>query len=177
MLRYIVLLVSVSVAALGAVSYLRSNPQMMENAATAMRSEPAPDSAARPVQPPPLSGTERLQANRQGHYVAEFALNSSRVTGVIDTGATTVAMGRNMARRVGLHLTANDFVYQVSTANGVTSAARVVLDEVRIGSIRVRDVEAMVVDDESLDIVLIGMTFLNRLKNFQFSDGMLEMKS
>jgi aspartyl protease family protein len=51
-----------------------------------------------------------------------------------------------------------------------------VIDEVRLGSIRVRNVEAMVLEDEALDTVLIGMSFLNRLRNFEFSNGTLEMK-
>ena len=51
--------------------------------------------------------------------------------------------------------------------------ATAIIREVRIGSIRVRDVEAMILEDDGLNIVLIGMTFLNRLRNFEFSNGTL----
>jgi aspartyl protease family protein len=103
-------------------------------------------------------------------------LNNSRVTGVIDTGATMIAMTKSNARRAGIHIAPNDFVYTVSTANGTVHAARAVVREVRLGSIRVRNVDAMILNDESLGTVLIGMSFLNRLRNFEFSNGTLEMR-
>ncbi|TCD16089.1 retropepsin-like aspartic protease family protein [Oricola cellulosilytica] len=183
MLRYLFLVFTVSLSALGAVRFLHDNPDVAENAANVAASQPEvpQDNRADRVQEnlrerPLLSGTERLRADGRGHYIGEFLLNSSRVTGVIDTGATAIALNRSAARRAGVHVTSNDFVYQVNTANGTARAAMAVLDEVRLGSIRVRNVEAMILEDDSLDIVLIGMSFLRRLRNFEFANGTLEMK-
>ncbi|MDZ7823931.1 MAG: TIGR02281 family clan AA aspartic protease, partial [Ahrensia sp.] len=71
---------------------------------------------------------------------------------------------------------AKDFIYEVSTANGKTKAARVVIDTVTIGSIRVNDVEAMVLSDKALNTVLIGMSFLNRLRGFEYKSSRLMLK-
>jgi len=181
MLRYFVMVVMMSMSALGAVRFLHENPDAVDKAATVMRdtieSREARETAARAQQPSRVfSGTERLRADRAGHYVAEFNFNSRRVKGVVDTGATMIAMNETEARRAGIFVRPNEFVYSVNTANGRVKAARVLIDEVRLGSIRVRSVEAMVLEDDALDTVLIGMSFLNRLRNFQFSNGTLEMK-
>jgi aspartyl protease family protein len=179
MLRYIVMLVSVSLSALTAVAFLNDNPQFVDTAATVVKDKFESRRASEAVAQQPTrvySGTERLRADARGHYIAEFSINSRRVTGVVDTGATTIAMNRSEARRAGIQVAPNEFVYKISTANGVVMAARVVVDEVRVGTIRVRNVEAMVMEDDSLNIVLIGMSFLKRLRNFEFSNGTLVMK-
>ncbi|MFZ2100606.1 MAG: TIGR02281 family clan AA aspartic protease [Oricola sp.] len=178
MLRYIIMVISVSLSALTAVAYLNDNPELVDTATTVVQDKLEARKAHQAVQQPTrvLSGTERLRADGRGHYVAEFNLNSRRVTGVVDTGATMIAMNMSIARQAGITVRPNEFVYKVNTANGTVKAARVVVDEVRLGSIRVRDVEAMVLEDEAINIVLIGMSFLNRLRNFEFSNGTLEMK-
>ena len=77
------------------------------------------------------------------------------------------------ARRLGIRLKASDFKYRVSTANGTTAAAEATIDEIRIGRVSVRDVRASVLRDEALDTVLLGMSFLGRLKSFQVDRGEL----
>ena len=46
--------------------------------------------------------------------------------------------------------------------NGVVNGWRVSLDSVRIGDMTVRDVDAMVVDNDTLPVGLLGMSFLGR---------------
>jgi aspartyl protease family protein len=178
MLRYLIMVVTVSMSALGAVKFLNENPNVVETAAVVAKDQLESHAAQRTTAAsrPPLSGTERLRADSRGHYVADFTFNARRVTGVVDTGATLIALNRSEARRAGINVSPNDFVYQVNTANGTALAARVVIDEVRLGTIRVHNVEAMVLEDDSLQIVLIGMSFLNRLRNFEFSNGTLQLR-
>lgn len=178
MLRYLFIVVSVSISALGAVSFLHENPRVLDTAATVykdkMEAQAARSVASKSVQKQrSWSGTVRLQANESGHFVSQFQLNSRPVTGVVDTGASMIALNQSEARRLGINPAPHEFVYTVNTANGPTKAARAIIREVRIGSIRVRDVEAMILEDDGLNIVLIGMTFLNRLRNFEFSNGTL----
>jgi len=123
-----------------------------------------------------LSGTERLRADARGHHVAEFELNNLRVQGLIDTGATTVALNETTARRAGIRLSPADFVYPVQTANGTVLGARAVIGKVRVGSVRVREVEALVLEDRALQTVLIGMSFLNRLRSFSYENGTLVLQ-
>ncbi|QKV19746.1 retropepsin-like aspartic protease family protein [Oricola thermophila] len=181
MLRYVVIAVMMSISALGAVRLLHDKPAIVETAATVVRDSAearrARETAANSRHPVRVySGTERLRADRLGHYVADFSFNSRRVRGVVDTGATLIAMNESEARRAGIFVRPNEFIYPVNTANGRVNAARVVIDEVRLGTIRVRNVEAMVLEDDALDTVLIGMSFLNRLRHFEFSNGVLELK-
>ncbi|MEM9600848.1 MAG: TIGR02281 family clan AA aspartic protease, partial [Pseudomonadota bacterium] len=61
------------------------------------------------------------------------------------------------------------------TANGRTYAAKVVLDEIRIGGIVVRDVTALVVQD-GLHISLLGMTFLGELQRVEATPTQLILR-
>lgn len=121
-----------------------------------------------------LSGRSvRLQSDRTGHYHADAKMNNRRVRVLVDTGATLVALNESAARRLGIRLKASDFKYRVSTANGTTAAAAATIGEVRIGRVSVRDVRASVLRDEALDTVLLGMSFLGRLKSFRVERGEL----
>ncbi|MFC5760113.1 TIGR02281 family clan AA aspartic protease [Rhizobium sp. GCM10022189] len=121
-------------------------------------------------------GTMRLQADAQGHYTGSFKINGKPVQGLIDTGATYVALNESLARRLGFSGNQLDFRYAVNTANGQTKAAHVTLDRVEIGGIRVRSVEAFVLKDEALSGTLVGMSFLQKLASYSVADGALSLK-
>ena len=120
----------------------------------------------------PLAGrVARIERDRSGHYLASARLNGRRYDVLVDTGATMVAINESTARRIGIKLTEADFRYRVNTANGVAEAARAVIDEVEIG--RVVDVPATIARDSALSGVLLGMSFLNRLKKVEVESGTL----
>jgi aspartyl protease family protein len=121
-------------------------------------------------------GKMRLLADAQGHYVGDFRINGRQVQGLIDTGATYVALNESFARRLGYTGNQLDFRYSANTANGTTKAAHVILDRVEIGGIRVRDVEAFVLKDDALSSTLIGMSFLKKLASYSVADGSLSLK-
>lgn len=120
-------------------------------------------------------------ANRQtvvrrddsGHFVVNARIKGKEIPAMIDTGATTIALTIDTARALGIEPERNDFTLDAYTANGRVRAAPVMLPEVRIGKVRVRDVEAMVISGDGLDITLIGMSFLNRLERYEQSGGEL----
>ncbi|SCB57937.1 aspartyl protease family protein [Rhizobium aethiopicum] len=132
----------------------------------------------RPIAPAPAYGgnTMRLQADAQGHYTGSFKINGKAVQGLIDTGATYVALNETLARRLGYTANQLDFRYGVNTANGRTKAAHVTLDRVEIGGIRVRNVEAFVLKDDALTTTLVGMSFLQKLASYSVADGSLSLK-
>jgi aspartyl protease family protein len=135
--------------------------------------------AIEPVRTPAVdagSGTMRLRADAQGHYSGDFKINGKTVPGLVDTGATYVALNETMARRLGYTANQLDFRYSVNTANGQTKAAHVTLDRVEIGGIRVRDVEAFVLRDDALSSTLVGMSFLQKLASYSVADGELSLK-
>ena len=79
---------------------------------------------------------------------------------MVDTGASSIALRESSAAKLGIHPSVRDYNIKMHTANGVGKAARVKLNRVELGGITVRDVDALVVPDESLSVNLLGMTFL-----------------
>jgi aspartyl protease family protein len=65
----------------------------------------------------------------------------------------------------------------VQTANGVTYAAHVRLNSIAIGSIQVEGVDALVSQPGSLRENLLGMSFLSRLRSYEFSGDFLTLRS
>lgn len=116
-----------------------------------------------------------LSADARGHFKATFRLNGKPVEGMIDTGASSIAINETTAKRLGFSSNSLDYRYAISTANGSTKGALVRLDRVEIGSIRVSGVDAMVLKDDALSGTLIGMSFLKRLSSFQVADGSLKL--
>ena len=113
--------------------------------------------------------------SREGHFSADFRINGRNVRGLIDTGATYVAINTSTARNLGLGLSNSDFRHQVRTANGTTSAALVMLDRMEIGAISVDNIEAFVLDDKALSSTLIGMSFMSKLQSYRVKDNRMEM--
>ncbi len=72
---------------------------------------------------------------------------------------------------MGLIRPSDDFDARVSTANGMARAKKVRLSRVRVGTITVSDVEALVTEPGALGVNLLGMSFLRRLARFEVSGG------
>lgn len=143
------------------------------------RSLPA-TAPAPPVQPVALPAAPRLDshrvalaANAEGHFVAEAVIDGRTVPVMVDTGATTVALTDKTARRLGIYPAAAAYNERLATANGVIMAARVTLDEVRLGNVALRDVTAVIVPGNALPVDLLGMSFLGRLSKFEIAAGEL----
>jgi aspartyl protease family protein len=108
----------------------------------------------------PGEETAFLHANAQGHYISNGTINDRPVRFLVDTGATTVAMGAGDARRLGLDKLDGRRA-STMTANGVVSSTCVRLDKVSLGDISVEGVDACYADRE-MPFILLGMSFLSR---------------
>lgn len=97
------------------------------------------------------------------------------ITFLVDTGASLVALTREDAKKLGFDLKYLDFSGVSQTANGEVHFASVMLPEVRIGSLKVRQVPASIVDGK-LEISLLGNSFLSRLKSYHVSHDELVMR-
>ncbi len=171
--RLIGLMVFFAVAAMTVPAFITRNPEIVEDAAKATEGLTEVLPVAKKVA---LSGEERIDMNRQGHFIAQFRMNGRPVEAMVDTGATMVAINRSTARRLGINVVPADFKYLVSTANGQIKVARAVIQSIEIGGVRVRDVEAAVLDDKALGGTLLGMSFLRELKSFRVEDSELILK-
>lgn len=125
-----------------------------------------PTAMAARATPPASAGPQAvsLSADDAGHFVTDVKINGIFVKGLVDTGATSIAIPGDTARQIGINPRPSDYNVQIVTANGTTLGARVRLNEVRISSIVVRDVEAVVVP-QGLPTTLIGMSFIKRLSS------------
>jgi aspartyl protease family protein len=111
-----------------------------------------------------------LERNRDGHYIAEGAINGRNVTFLLDTGATWVALPTRIARELGLKRGAP---ITLQTANGNVLGYQTRLDSVKLGPIEMRDVGALVSDGLGDNTVLLGMNFLKRLELTQRGDRLI----
>lgn len=130
---------------------------------------------AKPEQKRVRRGRATIPMDGRGHFTTEAKLNGKRVAVLVDTGASSVALNRSLAKRLGIRLKDEDFRYTANTANGRTAMALATLKSVKIGGVEVRDVEAAILQDASLDGVLLGMSFLGRLKSFGVERGELRL--
>ncbi|MFT0212598.1 TIGR02281 family clan AA aspartic protease [Pseudomonas sp. F1_0610] len=98
-----------------------------------------------------------------GHYWLAGSVNGNNVQFMLDTGATSVAMNENEAKRIGLNYQSGSPV-TASTANGQARGWQVRLAEVKVGEIKVLGVDAVVLEGDSPTEVLLGMSFLSHIR-------------
>ncbi len=131
-------------------------------------------SAAQPASAPAgASNTLTLLADRGGHYVSNIQVNGALIKVLVDTGASMVALSHEDAERANIRPWPNAPTGMASTANGQVKFTMVRLNEVRLGSLVVRDVEAGIMPKGALQGTLLGMTFLKRLSKFEMQNGRL----
>jgi aspartyl protease family protein len=87
-----------------------------------------------------------------------------------------VALNETSAARFGLRPAPGDFNAAVSTANGTIRAARTRLARLDVGGLVVRDVDAMVLPDAALSENLLGLSFLSKLKRFEYANGQMVLE-
>lgn len=111
-----------------------------------------------------------------GHYWVAGSINGHPVQFLVDTGATSVAINENQARRLGIDYRVNGKQIVVGTASGTAKAWRVHLNSVKVGAINVMGVEAVVVEGSSPTEALLGMSFLGRV-SWREDQGLLRLES
>ena len=126
---------------------------------------------------PTTSGnaTVVLKADASGHFLATGSINGTTVRFLVDTGASMVSMGAGDARRIGIDPSKGQVGY-TQTANGVTQVSRIKLNTVKIGDVVLNNVDATV-HQHDLPIVLLGMSFLNRMEMQRNGDTMTLKKN
>ena len=136
------------------------------------------------VEPAAVARTERaagdgwnrltIPADPRGHFLVDAEVNGTKVTFLVDTGASSVVLSPADARRAGLAPERLRFTERFNTANGTVRAAPVELREIRIGQLAQRYVPASV-NEAPMGISLLGMTFLGRLESWSVEGGRLAL--
>ena len=106
----------------------------------------------------------KIWRDENGAYTTVGAINGRTVNFLVDTGATGVAMYRSDAKRLGLAYRLEGDPIYVSTANGTVPAYEVNLNRVQVGDIVLRNVLGYVIESQGSGRLLLGMSFLNRVK-------------
>lgn len=107
----------------------------------------------------PPGTTVTLTRNASGHYVASGRINGEPVVMLLDTGATSVAVPEQLARRLDLP---HEGEAWFTTANGRVRGQLTMFDEISLGGITARQVPGSISTGLSDDMVLLGMSFLGR---------------
>jgi aspartyl protease family protein len=145
---------------------------------TATASKPAETKAA-VAAPQPSAGQRTVSIGRdhRGHFKANGRIDGRSVSFMVDTGASVIALTEREADRLGIRPSRGAFTSSVQTANGVVRAAPVTLNSVDIGGLVVRDVRALVVPGGGLNENLLGLSYLTRLKRFEYANNKLVLEN
>lgn len=117
-----------------------------------------------------------IPRDAHGHFRVDARVDGRRVGFMVDTGASTIALTESDAGRLGVRPSRSEYTVNVKTANGTVKAAPVRLNMVEVGGLQVRDVQGLVVADNSLSENLLGMSFLSRLRRFEYANGKLVLE-
>ena len=103
-----------------------------------------------------------LSAASGGHFMSQGTINGKATQFMVDTGATTIAMGVAEAQRMGINYKDGER-FQGSTANGIVTGYGVKLASVRIQDVEIFNVDAAVLP-HSMPYILLGNSFLSRFQ-------------
>jgi aspartyl protease family protein len=136
--------------------------------------------AARPAAPAASAAAGSratiVPRDARGHFLVDARVDGRLINFMVDTGASVIALTVSDAARLGIHPAQRDFTVEVRTANGSVRAAPARLDKVEVGDLIVRDVAAVILPDGALSDNLLGLSFLSRLRRFEYSDGRLVLE-
>ena len=110
-----------------------------------------------------LSGIREvvLEQNRKGHYVAGGKVNGVPVTFLLDTGATDVAVPESIALQAGLERGNASFA---ATANGIVTVYSTRINELVLGNIVLKDINASITTSMVGNTILLGMSALKQIE-------------
>jgi len=164
--------------AIGAVLYLDSKERTQAKTAPQTIANSAPTTSVKTTKTTVRQSASVVSIpkdTRSGQYHYKGRVNSGYVDFLVDTGASAVALTATDARKAGLRAADLSYNVPISTAGGRNYAARVTLDQVALGGIILRDVEAFVVK-EGLETSLLGMTWLGQLQEVKATPNALLLR-
>jgi aspartyl protease family protein len=138
----------------------------------------APDSAG-----PQSSATEtvggtvlKVPMSNDGHYWVDAQVNGQSVRFLIDSGASTTALGQQTASTLALLPDSGSNMVMVQTANGPVSAQRAIVAEMDVGPIRAAQLP-VIVSPAFGTVNVLGMNFLGKLKSWRVEDGVMILEA
>lgn len=105
-----------------------------------------------------------ISLSDRGQYLTAGSINGRPIDFLLDTGANTMALSSFDAKSLGIDYKWTGQPSMVVTAQGKAKAWQVTLDKVKVGEIEQHRVPAMVIEGGFPMQVLLGMSFLSRVK-------------
>lgn len=116
---------------------------------------------------PEKGATVTIAPDDRGSYHVNGSINGFQVEFLVDTGATLISMNRIQAKRIGINYKLEGEVATSQTASGPATIYRVNLDRVKVGDIALQDVAGAVHDGDFPEVILLGNSFLSKLKIYR----------
>jgi aspartyl protease family protein len=116
-----------------------------------------------------------IPADAGGQYSVDVLIDGQPVRMLVDTGATMVVISADLADRLGLNVEGGQ-KWKVQTANGMSVATAAVLPSIDLGTIYMKDVQALIADRSAGHVSLLGASFLKRLSSVEQRNGMLILR-
>lgn len=108
------------------------------------------------------SGEVLLARSGDSHFYADTEIDGRNIRMLVDSGASIVALTRRDAEAIGINVDDLPVGGSANTAGGVVPMRMVMLDSVEIEGVKVRDVQAAVIDAD-MGVSLLGQSFLSKL--------------
>lgn len=135
-----------------------------------------PTTAARTDADQQSERSVRIRRRPDGHFIARAEVGGTPLAMLVDTGASTVVLKPADAQKLGFDPERLKYSVPVHTANGTTYAASIKVRGLMVGPIWIEEVDALVAKPGTLKDSLLGMTFLNRLRSYEFSGDVLTLR-
>ncbi|MEM9310166.1 MAG: TIGR02281 family clan AA aspartic protease [Pseudomonadota bacterium] len=123
-----------------------------------------------------FSGDQTLARRGDGHFYATTSVNGASTYMLVDTGASVIALTGDDARAAGLYWNESDVRPIGRGASGTVYGVPTRLDEVAIGDLTQRNVDAVIVPN-GLDVSLLGQSYLGRLNRVEISGDTMQLSS
>ncbi len=132
--------------------------------------------AYEPREPTSSGRSLTVESDRRGHFQVEARVEGRYIDFLVDTGASLVVLRELSAAQAGIRPQPHEYTAIAVTANGKIKAAPTKIGRIEVGGITVYDVSAIVLPDEALANNLLGVSFLSRLKRYEYANGRLVLE-
>ncbi len=117
------------------------------------------------------AGTQiTISRDYDSHFRLKGSVNNIPVTFLLDTGASSVAVSDELAKRAGLK---NKGELTTETANGSTIGYFTVIDKIMLGTVELNNVSAVIAPNMGSNQALLGMNVLRHFEIRQTKDYLI----
>lgn len=145
----------------------------IQSSAVASTPEPTESSAEQPLQ---SAHKVTIQRGSDSHFRTTVEINGTPIQMLVDSGATSIALTRKDAERIGIFTGGDsDFSASAQTAGGTIRIKPVRLERVAVGGLERRDIDAAVMDMGD-GMSLLGQSYLSKIGSVSIKDDVMTLE-